>query len=152
MIERNDIPEPLAEVLEDFEWITDRRERTEMLIHYADQFKPVPPSIATPPYPEENRVPSCESEAYVWAERQDDGTMKFYFAVANPQGISAMSLAAILDMTLSGQPPEKIANVEPDIVFKLFGNEISMGKGQGLTSMVGMVKAYAKEQLNGGGE
>src|SRR5690606_41637156 len=107
MTERNDIPEPLAEVLEDFEWITDRRERTVMLIHYADQFKPVPPSIATPPYPEENRVPSCESEAYVWAERQDDGTMEFYFAVADPHGISAMTLASILDPTPSVPPPEK---------------------------------------------
>lgn len=151
MTDRNDIPGPLAEVLEDFEWITDRRERTEMLIHYADQFTPVPASIATPPYPEEHRVPSCESEAFVWAEKQDDGTLNYYFAVENPQGLSAMSLAAILGQTLSGQPLEQVANVQPDIVFELFGSELSMGKGQGLTSMVGMVKAYARAELNGGG-
>ena len=143
-------PEPLAEVIEDFEWINDRRERTDMLIHYADQFKPVPESVAEKPYPEEHRVPACESEAYVWAERRADGTMQYYFAVENPQGLSAMALAAILDQTLSGQPPEAVVRVEPDIVFDLFGSELSMGKGQGLTSMVAMVKAYAKEHLDGG--
>lgn len=143
-------PEPLTEILEDFEWISDRRERTDMLIYYADKFKPVPESIAQKPYPEEHRVPACESEAYVWAEAQPDGTMQYYFAVENPQGLSAMSLAAILDQTLSGQPAEAVANVEPDLVFDLFGKDLSMGKGQGLTSMVAMVKAYAKDQAKKG--
>lgn len=145
MIDTNGYPAPLIEVLEDFDWITDRRERTDMLIHYADQFMPVPESIARQPYPEERRVPACESEAYVWAEQQPDGTMQYYFAVENPQGLSAMALAAILDQTLSGQPPEAVASISPELVFELFGDELSMGKGQGLTSMVAMVKAYAQE-------
>ena len=140
-------PSALAEVLEDFGWVSDRRERTEMLIQYADQFKKVPDTIASPPYEEAHRVPACESEAYVWAEDRPDGTLQYYFAVENPQGLSAMAMAAILDKTLSGQPPDSIANVSPEIVFDIFGKEISMGKGQGLTSMVGMVQAIARERI-----
>lgn len=139
-------PAPLAEILDDFDWIADRRERSEMLIHYADRFEDVPERIATRPFDESHRVPACESEAFVWVEPRPDGTLELYFAVENPQGISARALAAILDLGLSGQPPEAIASVSPEIVFELFGKDLSMGKGQGLTGMVAMVQALAKQQ------
>ncbi len=142
-----DYPEKLQEIIEDFEWITDRSERTDMLIYYADQFVEVPERIATRPYPEDHRVPACESEAFVWMEPQPDGTLKFHFAVENPQGLSAKAMAAILDQTISGLSPEKIAKISPDIVFALFGKDISMGKGQGLTAMVRQVKTYAEQAL-----
>jgi len=138
-----DYPEPLQALLEDFSWVSDRRERTEMLIQYADQFERVPEDVAAPPYPVDHRVPACESEAYVWVRQQADGTLKFYFAVENPQGLSAMAMAAILGKTLSGLPPDQVVKVSPEIVFELFGSELSMGKGAGLTGMVNMVKALA---------
>lgn len=140
-----DIPEKLADILDDFQWITDRSERAEMLIHYADQFQEVPERIATRPFPEEHRVQACESEAYIWAEPLGDGTLKYHFAVENPQGLSAKALAAILAQTLSGQPLEKVEAVQPDIVFKLFGSDLSMGKGAGLTSLVSLTKALARQ-------
>lgn len=138
-------PPSLEKVLGDFSRITDRYERTELLISYAEQFKGVPESFASPPYPEEHRVPYCESEAYVWAELRADHTLKLYFAVENPQGVAAMAMAAILDETLSGLPPEKIAAVSPEIVLKIFGPDISMGKGQGLMGMVSMVQKLARQ-------
>ena len=143
-----DYPDKLKAILEDFEWIADRNERADLLINYGDQFKPVPPEIATRPFPEDHRVPACESEAYVWAKPQPDGTLKYYFAVENPQGLSAKALAYILDESLSGAPLEQVVEVSPEIVFKLFGNDLSMGKGAGLTSMVGMVQHLAREQLD----
>jgi cysteine desulfuration protein SufE len=142
-----EIPEKLAEILEDFRWITDRNERAEMLIEYGDQFETVPPSIAERPYPEDHRVQACESEAYVWVEPLPDGTAKFHYAVENPQGLSAKALAAILDQTLSGVPLEQVLEVQPDIVFDLFGKDLSMGKGAGLTSMVSLTKAFARQQM-----
>jgi cysteine desulfuration protein SufE len=142
-----DYPEPLQELLEDFSSISDRRERTEMLIQYADQFEKVPGEVAAPPYPADHRVPACESEAYVWVREHSDGTLKFYFAVENPQGLSAMAMAAILNQTLSGLLPEQVIKVNPEIVFQLFGSELSMGKGAGLTSMVNMVQALARQHM-----
>ncbi len=140
-------PEKLAQLLEDFDFITDRNERAMMLIETADRFRDVPPSVATRPFPEEHRVPRCESEAYVWAEDQPDGTIKYYYAVENPQGISAKAMAVILDDTLSGAPLEQVASVPEDIVFRIFGKDLSMGKGQGLTGMVGMTTAAARRRL-----
>ena len=142
-------PPKLAELVDDFASITDRTERQEYLIEIADRFPEVkvPPEIAAKPYPEDHRVPACESEAFVWAKDNPDGTLKYYFDVLNPQGLSAMAMSVILDETCSGQPLEKVASLEPEIVFTVFGREISMGKGQGLMGIVSMVAHEAKKRL-----
>lgn len=142
-----DYPQKLNDVLADFDFVTTRTERAELLIDMASRFEPVPERLATPPYPPEHRVPACESEAYIWAEPNADGTLQLYFAVENPQGLSAQAMAVILDETLSGAPLEQVASVEPDIVLKIFGNEISMGKGQGLMEMVRAVRHHAGRAL-----
>jgi cysteine desulfuration protein SufE len=142
------IPAKLQEVLEDFSFIQDRTERTEYLLELADRFDEakVPERIAVQPYPEENHVQQCESDAYVWAEENEDGTLKFWFDVLNPQGVSAKAMAVVLNDALSGQPVEEVATVGPSIVFELFGKNISMGKGQGLMGIVTMASHAAKQR------
>jgi cysteine desulfuration protein SufE len=142
----SDIPAPLAQLLDDFTFV-DRSERAELLIEYADRFHEVPGRVATRPFPEENHVQRCESEAYVWAEDQPDGTLKFHFAVENPQGLSAKAWAVIMDETLSGQPVEQVAAVPPDTIFQIFGKDLSMGKGQGLMGMLAHVTHAARQRL-----
>jgi cysteine desulfuration protein SufE len=145
-----DYPPKLAEVLEDFSFLTDRNERSEYLIEIADRFKEakVTSDIATKPYEESHRVPACESEAFVWALDNPDGTLTYRFDVLNPQGLSAMAMSVILNDACSGAPPEQVAMVATDIVFKIFGREISMGKGQGLMGIVAMVQHEAQKRLN----
>jgi cysteine desulfuration protein SufE len=142
------LPAKLGEVLELFETFDDPADRTNLLLSYADQFKQVPKEIATRPFGREHLVPHCESEAYVWAMKQPDGTLKLYFAVENPSGISARALAAILDRSLSGRPAAEIAEVTPDIVERIFRQNISMGKGMGLMSMVQAVRSLAQAAAN----
>ncbi|MCC6904801.1 MAG: SufE family protein [Anaerolineae bacterium] len=145
----NSLPPKLAELVADFSTITDRAERTEMLIHYADQFQEVPASVATRPFPEANHVDYCESEAYVWAVPQNDGGLRFYFAVENPQGLSAKAMAAILDQTISGLPAAELTAIPGEIVRTIFGREISMGKGQGLMGIVMKVQHLARQYAQG---
>ena len=137
-------PEKLQQVIDMFQMF-DPADRTDMLLSYADQFREVPPSIATRPFSKSHQVPQCESDAYVWAVKRPDGTLKLYFAVENPSGVSAKALAAILDKTLSGLPPSEIATVDSGIVEQIFRQNISMGKGMGLMSMVNAVQALAKK-------
>lgn len=138
------LPGALQEVLDTIAMVTDPVERANMLISFADQFRPVPPEVATPPYPRAHLVPHCESEAYVWVVPQDDGTARVHFAVENPSGISAKALASILTSTLSGLDPEAIGQVSPDIVERIFRQNISMGKGMGLMAIVQAVQAFAR--------
>jgi cysteine desulfuration protein SufE len=140
------VPAPLASVVSEFEHL-DRGLRAEMLIEYADQFTEVPAEVATRPYPELKRAPRCESEAYVFATDNPDGTLKLWFAVENPQGLSAKAWASILDETLSGQPLDQVARVPQETIFKIFGRDISMGKGQGLIGMLDLVHHEARKRL-----
>jgi cysteine desulfuration protein SufE len=137
------MPDKLQQLVDTFQMF-DPADRTSMLLSYADQFKEVPPSIATRPFPKSHQIPQCESDAYAWAQKMPDGTLKLYFAVENPSGVSAKALAAILDRTLSGLPATEIATITPDIVEKIFRQNISMGKGMGLMSMVDAVRTLAR--------
>ena len=140
------IPTPLQQVLDDFAFV-DRSERAELLIEAADRFEEVPESVAQRPFSESNHVQRCESDAYVWWEDQPDGTLKYHFAVENPQGLSAKSWAVIMDETLSGQPLEQVAAVPCDVVFTVYGKDVSMGKGQGLMGITDMVTTAARRKL-----
>ena len=140
------MPEKLQQLVDMFQMF-DPADRTSLLLSYADQFKEVPPSIARRPFAKSHQIPQCESDAYAWAQKMPDGTLKLFFAVENPSGVSAKALAAILDKTLSGLPAADIATVNTDIVEKIFRQNISMGKGLGLMSMVQAVGALAKAAL-----
>lgn len=132
------------ELLADFKQLEDKNQRADLLIELAEGFKPVPPEVATPPYPESLRVPGCESEVFMFGVPDEEGqSVRYYFAVDNPQGISAMAMAAIIDETLSGVSRELLAEVDETFVHDIFGKQLSMGKGQGLTNMVLMVKSIA---------
>jgi cysteine desulfuration protein SufE len=140
------VPAKLTDTLETLEMVPDRSERIQLLIDIAGRFEEVPPRLARRPFAAEHQVPACESEAYVFTEPRPDGTLDFHFAVENPQGISAKAMAVILGDALSGAPPAQVAEVSQDVVYQVFGRELSMGKSMGLMSMVGMVAAMAKKQ------
>lgn len=140
-------PERLAKLLGQLRLLPDRSERIQWLVDVSDRFRSVPERIAVRPFPTSHQTPACESEAYVWAEPQPDGTLRFWFAVENPQGVSAKSLAVILDETLSGTPPEQIAAMPSDFVDEIFGRELSMGKNMGLRGMIAMVQNSARSFL-----
>jgi cysteine desulfuration protein SufE len=140
------VTEKLQQLVDTFQMF-DPADRTSLLLSYADQFREVPPEIASRPFPRSHQVPHCESDAYVFAQKKPDGTLKLYFAVENPSGISARALAAILDKTLSGLPASEIATIDPQIVEKIFRQNISMGKGLGLMSMVQAVTTLARAAM-----
>jgi cysteine desulfuration protein SufE len=142
-----EIPAKLANTLDTLDLITDRNERIQLLIDIAERFKDVPPRIAQRPFAEDCRVPACESEAYVWGEPRPDGTLDFHFAVENPQGISAKAMAVLLGDSLSGAPLDQVAALPQDVVYRVFGRELSMGKSMGLMGMVSMVNNLAKKQI-----
>jgi cysteine desulfuration protein SufE len=140
------LPERLERLVASLESL-DREDRIQMLIEAAGHFTSVPSRIAQRPFPEEHRVPGCESEAYVWSEADSKGSLSFYFAVENPQGISAMALAEILRDSLSGVPLDEVAGVPADVVYRIFGRELSMGKSLGLMGIVNMVRTAALQQM-----
>ncbi len=137
------LPGRLAEIVEGLESL-DRSDRIDALISIAGRFREVPESVASRPFPETHRVPACESQAFVWMEDEPAGGLKLHFAVENPQGISAKALAVILDEGLSGERPEALAELPGELVERIFGRELSLGKTMGLSGMVQAVRREAK--------
>lgn len=116
----------------------------DMLLAWSERFREVPAEVACRPFPPAARVPGCESEVYVWARPEGDGTLRFYFAVENPQGVSAKAMAAILDEAASGAPLEEVLQIPEEAALDVFGGVLTWARSQGLTSMVAMVKALAR--------
>ncbi|MDX2161379.1 MAG: SufE family protein [bacterium] len=143
------LPPKLTALIDELRGVTDRYERAELLIEIADRFpeSKVTPEVAQEPYPEDRRAPACESDAFVWGVDQPDGTVKFYFDVLNPQGLSAKAMSVILDESASGAPLEQVAALQDDVVFDIFGKELSMGKGAGLMGILAMVRQEARKRM-----
>lgn len=141
-------PEKLQNIIDELSLIDDPQDRMEFLIDYADKFKEVPESVARRPFPAESKVPFCESEAYVFPVPKADGTLKFYYAVDNPNGVSAKALAQIFSSTLDSAKPEDIEKIPLDVIYKIFGQNLSMGKNMGLTGILQMMKRDAKKLIN----
>ena len=141
-----DIPAPLNKLLDELDGL-EQPERAEYLLELADGFEEVSERIATRPFPNSHRVQKCESEAYIWVEDRADGTLDFHYAVENPQGVSAKAVAAILKETLSGEPLEQVAEVSPEILRRIFGRQLSMGKGEGLSGMIELSVAEARRRM-----
>lgn len=143
----NAVPHKLARILELFDAIDDRSERLDLLIAWAEKFREVPSEVAVRPFPADHRAPNCESEAFVWAGPLPDGKLRFHFAVENPQGLSAKAFAAILHSALDGASPEEVLAVPDDLAQRIFGEDLSMGKNMGLTGMLQMMRAYARQAM-----
>jgi cysteine desulfuration protein SufE len=138
------LPPSIQEHLDNLALLPERTDRIEYLISLSDRFAEVAPEVATRPFGEEHRVPQCESEAFVWGVPRPDGRLDFHFAVENPQGIAARSLAVILREGLSGLTPAEVLAVPGDLVYDVFGRELSMGKNLGLLGMIQMAHAFAR--------
>ncbi len=139
--------EKLDELQETLDMFADPSDRADLLIGFADTFREVPADVATRPFPKSHQVPQCESEAYVWVDLRPDRTLTLHFAVENPSGISARALAVILDKVYSGQPAEDVLALDTEIVERVFRQNISMGKGLGLKSLVLAVQALTRDAL-----
>lgn len=134
-------PKPIQDQLDDLAMYPDRAERIEMLVAIGGEYRheaaaEVPREVAT-------RVPGCESEVFIDTIRSAGGGLGYRIAVDNPQGISAMALAVVLQ-SLNGLPASEAASLDEGLVFEMFGRELSMGKSLGLTGMVRMVKTLAQ--------
>lgn len=130
------LPPKLAEVVDMLAMFTDRNEKIQAIISIAESFR----GTQNPkPYDESHRVPGCESEVYAWAE-SEDGRWHFEFAVENPQGLSAMAFGTILQNGLDGLTKDEIFEVPDELVYDIFGRELSMGKSMGLINMLQMCK------------
>ena len=103
------------------------------------------PSVATRPFDKSCLVPHCESEAYVWADPADGRHAEAPLRGREPRGHFGEGAGgdSRQDRCRGCRPPRSPPS-RPTIVEQIFRQNISMGKGMGLMSMVQAVQALAR--------
>lgn len=139
-------PENIQRVADYFGKISDEQKRIQTLISYSKRFKEVPEEVAQRPFDTGHRVPECESDVYIWTDVDAEENVKVHAAVENPQGLSAKAFAAILQKALKNATVEDVEKLDDELVYKVFGRQLSMGKNMGLMGMVRMIKAQVRTQ------
>jgi cysteine desulfuration protein SufE len=139
-------PQNVQRVADYFDKISDEQKRIQTLISYSKRFKDVPEEVASRPFDQDHRVPECESDVYIWTHVDDENKVDVYTAVENPQGLSARAFAAVLQKALKDATVEDVEQLDNELVYKIFGKQLSMGKNMGLMGMIQMIKAQARQQ------
>ena len=139
------LPPNLQEIVDDFASMT-REEKIETLVAYSESLPPLPDRL------KEERakmdpVPECMTPVFLYAEKQPDGGLVFYFDIP-PQSPTVRGLAAILASGLNSLKPEEILSVPADFFMAMNLQEaISQQRINGFTGILAHMKQAAVKQL-----
>jgi cysteine desulfuration protein SufE len=140
------LPPKLQEIVDDFASMT-REEKVETLIGYAESFEPLPDWL------KEQRdrmepVPECMTPVRLFARKQPDGTLQFYFDIP-PQSPTVRGLASILAQGLNGCTAEEILAVPADFFLPMKLEEaITQQRINGFIGVLAHMKHAAVETLS----
>ena len=101
----------------------------------------MPPELKSEP----NRVRGCQSTVYLFA-RKRPGTDDAVDFVADSDADIVRGLIGILEKVFAGQSASEILTFDVEAFFKRLGLEqhLSMGRRNGLASLIGRIRAYAQ--------
>ncbi len=139
------LPTKLQEIVDDFASMS-REEKIETLVAYSESLPPLPNRL------QEERarmdpVPECMTPVFLYAEKQPDDGMAFYFDIP-PESPTVRGLAAILASGLNGSKPEEVLSVPGDFFMPMNLQEaISQQRINGFTGVLAHMKQAAVKQL-----
>jgi cysteine desulfurase/selenocysteine lyase len=141
-------PEPSAvspraaadELIELFELLPDWNDRYAQVISMGEKLPFMPPELKT----EANRVRGCQSTVHLFARRHPDSDDRIDF-IADSDADIVRGLIAILEHLFAGQSAREILAFDVESFFKRLGldQHLSMGRRNGLASMIQRIRAYA---------
>lgn len=146
---RVQFPEPAAaspqaaaeELIDLFDFLGDRSERNQQVIDMGGGIPAMPMELKIEP----NRVRGCQSTVHLFA-RQRPGTDDGVDFVADSDADIVRGLIAILERLFAGQSAREILAFDVEAFLKRLGldRELSMGRRNGLASMIQRIRAYAQ--------
>ena len=141
-------PEPAAaspqaaadRLIEDFEFMGDWDEKYEYVISLGGKLPFMPPDLKT----EANRVRGCQSTVHLFARRRP-GTDDALDFLADSDADIVRGLIAILEQIYAGQSAREILAFDVESFLKRLGLDqyLSMGRRNGLASMIQRIRAFA---------
>jgi cysteine desulfuration protein SufE len=133
-----DLPARLSEIVEEFR-DSDRDEKLELLLDYADRLPPLPEALRG--HQNMEQVHECMSPVFVYAEREGAGVC-FYVDVPE-EAPTTRGYASLLSEGLRGCTPEQVAAVPADFIQEMGLHRVL--SPQRLNG-IGAILAYMKRQ------
>ncbi len=136
----------LDELLEDFEFLTDWRDRYQYIIELGDDLAPMPEHLKT----EETRVQGCVSNVWLVPEVRGEAPPTLHF-LADSDSQIVRGLVAILVMLCSDRTADEICRLDLEGIFDRLElrRHLSRSRSNGFYSMIRRIKGLA-EQLSRG--
>jgi len=134
-------PRAAAEELADlFDALEDWTDRYQYIISLGEKLQFMPPELKT----DANRVRGCMSTVHLFARRKP-GTEDGVDFLADSDAEIVRGLIAILEKVFAGQSAQEVLAFDIEGFFKRLGLEdnLSMGRRNGLASMIQRIRAYA---------
>jgi cysteine desulfurase/selenocysteine lyase len=141
-------PEPAAaspeaaanELIELFEALDDWTDRYQYIISLGEKLPSMPPELKS----DANRVRGCMSTVHLFARRKP-GTEDGLDFLADSDAEIVRGLIGILEKVFAGQSAREIIAFDIENLFKQLGldQNLSMGRRNGLASMIQRIRAYA---------
>lgn len=129
------------DILESFEFLDDWEERYSYIIDLGKSLPAFPESEKI----EENYVHGCQSQ--VWLIHKIDPDTNKVLLLIDSDAIIVKGLAAVVLATLNARTPREIVDLDVEAIFDKMDliRHISPTRGNGLRSMLEMIKTIAKE-------
>jgi len=130
-----------ASLIDDFEMFDDWTDRYQYIISLGEKLPPMPVELKT----EANRVHGCQSTVHLFARKRPSSSDAIDF-IADSDADVVRGLIGILEKVLAGQSAREILAFDIEGFFKQLGldQNLSMGRRNGLASMIQRIRAYAK--------
>lgn len=142
--EASNVPEPLAELIDDFESVGPK-DRLQLLLELSDELPDLPARYADHPDQLE-QVHECQTPLFLAVE-VTDGTVHLYFS-APKEAPTTRGFAGILHTGLDGQPAQAVLDVPDDIPFKFgLAEAVSPLRMRGMVAMLSRIKRQTRAGL-----
>lgn len=133
-------PAQLAELIEEFQDIVDKRERLEYLFEFASEVNELPRSDWT----EETRVRGCQSEAHIRVHIES-GKVHFESA-ADAQLVQG--LMGILTIAIDGQETAVVLNLTPEFAMDMgILTTLSPSRSNGFRNMFDKIQQEVQDAM-----
>jgi cysteine desulfuration protein SufE len=139
------LPEPLAEIVEEFA-SSPPRDRLELLLEYSQTLPPLPERFREHPERLE-AVPECQSPLFVAAEVDADRRVQI-FVDAPQEAPTTRGFAGIFHAGLNGLSADEIIAVPGDVTARMsLAEAVSPLRLRGATALLGRIQRQVREQV-----
>lgn len=136
-MQKNSIQQKQEKIIQEFVHLENWEDRYKKIIDFGKKLENFPEEFRKV----ENKVKGCQSQVWLHAIQQADGTIKFF---GDSDALLVKGLVAVVLAIYSESSPAEILSTQPEFLKKMgFFENLSPSRANGLVAMLKQIKLYA---------